>query len=258
MHYNARHDSSLALKYSPIQADVVYRSEGPPLAYLLNCQILRRTREVRDGKKALSLVNSLAPVTLRPLVNQRLTKGLVAAYGHNRNQLEVIGVGGQHLRCQQRKPECSVGKTPLEQCFEDVLESECLNCAFVQQHRTTRSATFTVKEESISCSEAASGGRVVGGNVDTSDAPNGKRVNFHRDLASSYSNKLFRFKRLAAIYPCNFSADPITEVLVDDKLPDSPFVYAYNDHGVVIAQLQVNRPENEGKRLPCGNASGHL
>lgn len=243
MHYNAFHDSCLSLQYSPLQAEVVYRSYGPSLTYLQNIQILKKTKEIHDLSKGLSLVNCLVPISLKPLEREQVSSALVAPFGHNHTQLEVIGIGGQHLRPEQQP---TPALSPLDQCFHDVLEAECPSHGFtptVGRARSSadRSATFSISENPLSY-------------LDSPTPSNPRNATSNRDTGTntsrSCSNKPFRFKRLAEIYPCNFSNDPIIEVLVDDKLPHKPLVYAYNHDGIVIAQLHVDLQGSEkGKTL---------
>lgn len=215
MHFHAFHDSCLRLQYSPLQPELVYRSDAPSLAYLHNNRLLGRTRNTVNFNKRPSIVNTIVPFNIQPL-NGLTTPTLVAPFGHNHNQLEVIGIGGQNLR----PTSTDKYSQSLDQCFKDVLRAQHPNIDFCPSNETTTSSSKTFTMSSSAC--------------------------YTQDPLPRYSDSFFRFKRLAEMYPRNFKVDPIVEVLVDDKMLHAPFIYAYNGHGIMMAQLHIDGSEETG------------
>lgn len=217
MHYNSFHDSCLSLKYSPSQAEVVYRSEACPLPYLHNSRIIHK-----KTNSTSHITNCVAPIKLG-----RSTKGLIASFGCNQSEIEAIGVGGQQLR--KKTTNFHHDPLSLEQCFQDVLKAEYPNFDF-SSHATPGSSkgprTFTISDDPL------------------------RYLNF--PPSNNHSKKPFRFKRLAEFRPRCFDEHSLIEILVDDKIAENPFVYARGHGGLSISQLHVTEHPTEED----GNNSG--
>lgn len=236
MHHHAFYDTNVAVSYG--QPELVYRSRGPPLSMLHNSTILARSRnfmvEMQREHPKYEMVNSLARIALG-----RDVVGVVAPCGFNHTELEVVCVGGQpSFFCHLRGRESEIGgsevvpgkatessaspSSRLSQCLSDILLAEYPSRAAggPGRHETSGAVGEHLDEETRNYEACHR----------TAELDNGREPIYR---------KTFRFKRVSHIRPRSFLTDRVSEVRVDDKMKDRPFIYARNHHGCVLARLNV-------------------